>query len=71
MLMSRVVVGLGIQIQVGVSGLLVHGVDRGAVWSSVYFNIQEGKAAIRLSLHGETDVGMDVVEVVKEIICFG
>jgi hypothetical protein len=34
----------------------------------VYVDIQEGKMAIGLSLHGEFDVGMDVVEVVEEVL---
>jgi hypothetical protein len=43
-------------------------VSQGAIWSFVYFNVCEGKVAIQLTLDGELDVGMDVIEVVKEII---
>jgi hypothetical protein len=38
------------------------------MWSSAYANVQEGKVVIRLSLRGEVDVGMNAVQVVKEII---
>jgi hypothetical protein len=41
-------------------GFPVHTVPQGTIWSSVYVNIQEGKASFQLSLHGELDVRMNV-----------
>jgi hypothetical protein len=41
---------------------------QGTIHSSVYINIQEGKVAIQLSLCGEYDIEMHIVEVVKEAI---
>jgi len=35
---------------------------------SYLISIQEGKVAIQLSLHGELDVGIIAVEVIKEVI---
>jgi len=66
MLTSWVVVGLSIQIQVGVGGLPVHIVTQGAIWSSVYVHVHEGKVVIQL-LHGELDIGTNVVEAVNKI----
>jgi hypothetical protein len=43
-------------------------VPQGAIWSSVYVNVQEEKVAIPLKLHGEMDAGMDVTEVVMELL---
>jgi hypothetical protein len=51
-----------------VGGLSVHTVPQGTIWSSVYVNVQEWKVAAQLSLHGELDVGMNAVEVVRETI---
>jgi hypothetical protein len=68
MRVGHVVVRLCIEIQVGAGGLPVHTVPQGAVWSSAYVNVHEGKVTVQLSLHGERDVGMNVVEVVNEII---
>jgi len=59
---------LSIQLQVDVDKFPVHTVPQGAIWSSVYVNIQEGKMAISLSLHSELYVRMDVVEVVEEVL---
>jgi hypothetical protein len=47
--------------------LTVHNVP---IWSSVYVNVLGEKVAIHLSFHGEFDVGMNVVQVVKETIMF-
>jgi hypothetical protein len=46
----------------------VHTVPKGVIWSSVYVNIQEGKMAVRLSLHSELYVGIYVVKVVEEVL---
>jgi len=54
------VVQLSIQVQASVTGLPVHNVPQGAIWSSVYVHVQEGKAAVQLSLHGELDARMEV-----------
>jgi hypothetical protein len=67
-LVVRAVVGLSIQIQVGVSEHLVHHISKGAIWSSVYVNVQLGTMVFRLSLHGELDFGVDVIEVIKEVL---
>jgi len=61
-------VQLSIQIQVAVSGLPAHSVLQRAIWSAVYASVQEGKVAMWLSLHGELDAGLDVIEMVKEVI---
>jgi len=68
MLIGWVVVWLCIQKQVGVGGFPVHPVPQGAMRPSVYANIQKGKMAVGLSLHGELNVGMDVVEVVDKVL---
>jgi hypothetical protein len=47
-----------------VGGFPVHSVPQGAIWSSVYVNVQEGKMAILLSLYGE----LHVIEVVEEVL---
>jgi hypothetical protein len=58
--MCKIVVQPGIQIEVGV----------GTIWSFVCIKVQEGKVAIYPSSHGELNVGMFAIEVVKEIILF-
>jgi len=40
---SCVVVRLSIQILIGVGGLPIYTVLRGAIWSFVYVNVEEGK----------------------------
>jgi hypothetical protein len=42
-------------------------VTQGTVQSSIYTSFEEGKLASRLRLHGELDVGINAVEVVKEV----
>jgi hypothetical protein len=68
MLIGQVVVQLSIQIQVDVIGLPIHNVPQAAIWSSVYVDVQEGKVVLCLLLHGEVDVGMGDVQVVKEVL---
>jgi hypothetical protein len=51
-----------------VGGFPIYNVPQGTICSSGYVSVQEGKVAIHLILHGELNVGMNVVEVVKEII---
>jgi hypothetical protein len=65
MLVSRVVVGFSVQMQVRVGGSPVHGVSQGAVWSSVYVGVQERKVAVQLCLYAELVVGVNIVEMVK------
>jgi hypothetical protein len=50
MLIGLVVVHLNIQIQAGVGEIPVHSVPQGAIWSSVYVSVQEGKATNSASM---------------------
>jgi hypothetical protein len=59
-----------IKIDVSVGQLLIYSVTQGTIWLSVYVNIQEGKVAIWVSLHGKLGVGMYAAEVDKEAIRF-
>jgi len=75
MLIGWVVVWLSFQIQVDVWGFPVHSVPQGASWSSVHDNVQEGKVAVWLSLHGKLDIGTvkdpdhECVILIMEKIC--
>jgi hypothetical protein len=46
----------------------VHPVAQGAIRSPVYVDIQEGKVAVSFRLHGELNVLVDTVQVVKEVL---
>jgi len=61
---GRVVVRLRIQIQVSVGGFPAYTVPQEDTWPSVYDTIQEMKAAVQLSLHGE----MAFIEAVEKIL---
>jgi len=58
---------LSIQTEIGLGGYPVHAVPQGSI-CSVYFYIQEGNMEIGLSLHGEVNVVMYVVEVGEEVL---
>jgi hypothetical protein len=47
-------------------GLSVYSVPQGTSWTSIYVSVQEQKVAVQLFLHGELDVGMDIIEMGKE-----
>jgi hypothetical protein len=51
-----------------VGGFLVHSVPQEVIWSSVYINVPEGTEEVILLLHGELEIWMDVVEVIKKVI---
>jgi len=51
-----------------VCGFPVYRVLQGAIWPSEHDNVQEGKVATQLSLHGESDTGMDVTELANEVL---
>jgi len=68
MLIWQLVAWFDIQIEVGVGQLPVYSVTQETIQFSVYINIQEEKVAIWLSLHGESDLGMYAVKVVKEVV---
>jgi hypothetical protein len=65
---GRVVVGVGIEKDVSVSGFTVDSVSQLAIRFVVDVNIKDRKMAC---LHSELDVLMDTVQVIKEVIQFG
>jgi hypothetical protein len=56
--------GLGVEVEIGVSGLAVHFVTQRAIRSSVNIQVQEWQVAFTFGFHGELDGLMDVVQVV-------
>jgi hypothetical protein len=71
MLISWVMVGISIQIQVGVGGLPACSVPQGGSYLVSCMGQCPGReGGYYDSFHGELDVGMNVVEVVKELFSF-
>jgi hypothetical protein len=57
-------IGLGIEVEIGMSGPAVHFVSRRANWSSVNIQDQEWEVAFTFGFHGELNGLMDAVQVV-------
>jgi hypothetical protein len=56
--------GLGVGVKIGVSGLAVHFVTQRAIRSSVNIQVQEWEVAFSFGFHGELNELMDAVQVV-------
>jgi hypothetical protein len=56
--------GLGVEVEIGVSGLAVHFVSQSAIRSSVNIQVQEWEVAFAFRFHGEQNGLMDAVQVV-------
>jgi hypothetical protein len=56
--------GLGIEVEIGVNGLAVHFVSQRAIWSSVNIQVQEWEVAFTLGFYCELNGLMEAVQVV-------
>jgi hypothetical protein len=56
--------GLGNEVEIGVSGLAAHFVSQRAIWSPVNIEVQEWEVAFTFSFHRELNGLMDAVQVV-------
>jgi hypothetical protein len=56
--------GLGVEVEIGVSGLAVYFVTQRAIWSSVNIQVQKWEVAFTFGFHGELNGLMDAVQVV-------
>jgi hypothetical protein len=56
--------GLGIEVEIGVSGLAVHFVSQRAIRSSVNIHVQKWEVAFTFGFHRELSGLMDAVQVV-------
>jgi hypothetical protein len=56
--------GLGVEVKIGVSLLPVHFVSQTAIRSSVNIQVQEWEVAFTFGFHGELNGLMDAVEMV-------
>jgi hypothetical protein len=56
--------GLGVDVKIGVSGLAVHFVTQRAIRSFVYIQVQEWEVAFTSGFHGELNGFMDAIQVV-------
>jgi hypothetical protein len=59
-----VMMGLGVEVEIGVSGLAVHFVSQRAIRSSVDIQVQEWEVAFTFGFHGELNGLMEAVQVV-------
>lgn len=59
--------GTILEIEVNVGRFMVYIMTQGAMRSCVNICIQEGKVAVSFHLHGELNVVVDTVQVVKEV----
>jgi hypothetical protein len=53
--------GLGVEVEIGVSGFAVHFVSRRSIWSSVNIQVQEWELALTFGFHDELNRLMDAV----------
>jgi hypothetical protein len=53
--------GLGVEVEIGVSGLVVHFVSQRAIRSSVNIQVQEREVTFTFGFHGELNGLMDAV----------
>jgi hypothetical protein len=56
--------GLGVEVKIGVSGLAVHFMSQRAIRSPVNVQVQEWEVAFTFGFHGELNGLMDSVQVV-------
>jgi hypothetical protein len=59
-------IGLGVEVEIGVSGLAVHFVSQRAIRSSVNIKVQEWEVAFTFGFHRELNGLMDDVQVVLQ-----
>jgi hypothetical protein len=62
--------GLGVEVEIGVSGLAIHFVSKRAVRSSINIQVQEWEVAFTFGFHGELNGLMDAVKMVWEVFQF-
>jgi hypothetical protein len=53
--------GLGVEVEIGVSGLVVHFVSQRAIGSSLNTQVQEWEVVITFGFHGELNGLMEAV----------
>jgi hypothetical protein len=56
--------GLGTEVEFGVSGLAVHFVSKRAIWSPANIQVQEWEVAFTFGFHGELNEFVDALQVV-------
>jgi hypothetical protein len=56
--------GLGVEVEIGVSGLAVHVVTQRSIRSSVNIQVQEREVVFTFGFHGELNGLLDAVQVV-------
>jgi hypothetical protein len=56
-------IGLGVEVKIGVNGLAVHFMTQRAIRSSVSIQVQEWEMAFTFGFHGELNGLMDAVQV--------
>jgi hypothetical protein len=67
MLVGWVVMRARVQVKVVKGRFMVHSMAQGTIGSPVNIYVKEGKVAISFHLHGELNVLVDTVQVVKEV----
>jgi hypothetical protein len=61
---GRVIMGLGVEVEIGVSGLAVHFVTQRDIRSSINIQVLEWEVAFNIGFHDELNGLMDAAQVV-------